>query len=363
MMVATYRHYLVQRRRLSPGNRKMRMQWFLVAFAGTFAASFDFATKLGMPIYPFGYLPILWWLLLVGYAIQRYRILDITPSLAARHIIETMADAVLVVDEEGVIRIANQAAADMFRTQEPLAGRPISSVDSGLWPKIELTRWAPERTIRQVEISTYAASSCPVTLEVSASVISSRSHEPIATVCVFRDVSDRRRVELELRRCQALLDHTRSLVYFTDAEHRFVLVNRHFEQVLNVRSGDVRGKTLHEVFGQHAAELIRHHEQALEAELPFECEETISHGDERHRYFSVKVPLFYPAGSPYGICNISTEVTGRRRTEEDRRRVVTQLQESEHHLRGTLADLRVKQLEREVEELTSELRRIRGAQP
>jgi PAS domain S-box-containing protein len=360
MMVATYRHYLAQRRRLSPGKRKMKIQWFLVAFAGTFAASFDFAAKLGLPIYPFGYLPILWWLLLVGYAIQRYRILDITPSLAARHIIETMADAVLVVDEEGVIRIANQAAANMFRTATPLGGQMLSSVDNGLWPKIELARWAPKRTIRQVEIATYSASSCPVILEVSASVISSRSNEPLATVCVFRDVSDRRRVELELRRCQALLDHTRSLVYFTDAEHRFVLVNRHFEQVLNVRSSDVRGRTLREVFGVHAEELVRHHEHALEAELPIECEETISHGDGRHLYFSVKVPLFYQAGSPYGVCNISTEVTGRRRTEEDRQRVVSQLQESEHHLRGTLSDLRVKQLEREVEELRSELRRARG---
>lgn len=363
MMVATYRHYLLQWRRLSPGKRKMRVQWFLVAFTGTFAASFDCAAKLGAPIYPFGYLAVLWWLLLVGYAIQRYRILDITPSLAARHIIDTMADALLVVDEEGIIRIANQAAADMFRTAEPLTGRPISSVDGGVWPKIELARWAPERMIRQVEIATYSGSGCPATLEVSASVINSpRSNEPIATVCVFRDVSDRRRVELELRRCQALLDHTRSLVYFTDAEHRLVFVNRHFEQLLSVRSGEVRGKSLHEVFGVHADELVRHHERALEAEIPVECEETIAYGDERHLYFSIKVPLFYPAGSPYGVCNISTEVTGKRRTEEDRQRVVSQLRESEHHLRGTLADLKVKQLEREVEELRSELRRARGTQ-
>jgi hypothetical protein len=112
----------------------------------------------------------------------------------------------------------------------------------------------------------------------------------------------------------------------------------------------------------HADELVRHHERALEAEIPVECEETIAYGDERHLYSSIKVPLFYPAGSPYGVCNISTEVTGKRRTEEDRQRVVSQLRESEHDLRGTLADLKVKQLEREVEELRSELRRARGTQ-
>jgi len=365
MMVVTYRHYLVERRRLSPGARKMRIQWFLVAFLGIFLASFDYATKMGVPIYPFGYLAVLWWLLLVGYAIWRYRILDITPSLAARRIIDTMADAVLVIDEEGVIRIANQAAADMFQgTLEPLVGRPLSSVDSGLWPKIELARWAPERIIRHVEVTMASAARRMVTLELSASVISSQGNEPIATVCVFRDVSDRTAMELQLRRCQAILDHTRSVVYFTDAEHRFVLVNRHLEQVLNVGSGELAGRTMQEVFGPKAGELVRHHDRALESELPVECEENIPHGgDGDHLYVSIKVPLFYPAGSPYGVCSISTEITERRRMEDDRQRVVAQLQASEHHLRETLGDLRVKELEREVADLRAELHRTRGTQP
>lgn len=207
MMALSWRHYLVEYRTSPPGIRKMRIKCFFIGFIGPVVASIDFLPKLGIPVYPIGYVPILWWVSFVGFAIWQYHILHLTPSVAAEQILQTIADAVLVIDEDGVIRIANHATGPLFRmAQSDLIGKRLASIDRSLAHTISMAKWVSDGSIHRAEVTLSQLADKVLTLELSASVMKDRAGEVVATVCVLRDVTSRKQAELALQDVNATLD-------------------------------------------------------------------------------------------------------------------------------------------------------------
>ncbi len=68
------------------------------------------------------------------------------------------------------------------------------------------------------------------------------------------DITEHKRAEEALRESQQLLDtilhHMPAPVYLRDAEGRFKLVNRKYEEVHDLDNEKIRGKALHEVFSK-----------------------------------------------------------------------------------------------------------------
>ena len=208
MMVLSLRHYLVEYRRCPPGIRKMRIKCFLIGFIGPLVASVDFLPKMGITVYPIGYIPILWWLSFVGFAIWHYHILHLTPSVAAEQILQTMADAVLVIDKDGVIWVANHAAGALLGiVASELLGKRLTSIDTTLAETINLAEWAPYESIHRAEVTLSRDVDEVITLELSASVMKDPAGETVATVCVLRDVTRRKQAEQALQDLNATLDH------------------------------------------------------------------------------------------------------------------------------------------------------------
>jgi PAS domain S-box-containing protein len=137
---------------------------------------------------------------------------------------------------------------------------------------------------------------------------------------------------------QGVLDHAMAAIYLRDAEGRYVLVNRHWEALAERRAEDVVGKSIDEVMPSETVEALRAHDRmVLELSKSIQFEETVPRADGVHTYVSVKFPQFDRAGRPVGVWGISTDITERKRAEEQARRHQAELA---HVLRlGTMGEM------------------------
>jgi two-component system CAI-1 autoinducer sensor kinase/phosphatase CqsS len=105
-----YRKY----RRTTHVRTRRRLGWVLSALCIGYLASADFAPSLGIPLYPFGYIPAAIYLIVLTYITVQYRLMDIRPELATGLVLETMHGAVIVVDLEDTVRVINGVAGEML---------------------------------------------------------------------------------------------------------------------------------------------------------------------------------------------------------------------------------------------------------
>jgi len=179
---------------------------------------------------------------------------------------------------------------------------------------------------------------------VEISVLSVKMRGKWNAIGILRDITKRKEIENALletkKRSQEVLDNTTAVIYIKDLEGKYILINRQFEKLFNVSRKLIEGKTDYDIFPKEMADAFRKNDlKVLEENCSIEFEEVAPLDDGLHTYISVKLPLKSEQGVPYAICGISTDITERKRTEEE-------LIKYRNHL------------EELVEERTSELKRI-----
>lgn len=130
--------------------------------------------------------------------VLRYRLLDLRP-VARTLVVETMRDAVLVVDAHGHVVDANPAAEQLLgRAATAIIGRPANAVLRAQAGPVEL----PEAGVHDLRFGDDDRD-----LELAVTPLADARGATAGRVLVFRDVSERRQLERDLRR----LAHTDAL--------------------------------------------------------------------------------------------------------------------------------------------------------
>jgi PAS domain S-box-containing protein len=140
----------------------------------------------------------------------------------------------------------------------------------------------------------------------------------------LRDVTDRKLTEDALRRNEQLLqeviNNTTAVIYVKYTDGRYLLTNRRFEQLFHLTTDQIVGHTDHEIFPKDIADAFRANDVTVsERNTAVEYEEYAPHSDGLHTYISIKFPLCDHTGKPYATCGISTDITERKRIEDELR--------------------------------------------
>ncbi|KAM3106635.1 ATP-binding protein [Phormidesmis sp. 146-33] len=111
---------------------------------------------------------------------------------------------------------------------------------------------------------------------------------------------------------QAIIDNSPSVIYLTDIQKNFLLINQRYEKTFKVDGQQIIGRSIEDVFSPEiAAEFITNNQTVIESRQPLEVEEVALLEDGLHTYLSVKFPLFNASGTVQAVCGISTDITQR----------------------------------------------------
>ncbi len=241
IMVFILRLFWQEYRYSKSERHKKRIGGLLIGFIGGYLAAVDFLPALGIPVYPFGYIPIFFFIIVCAYVVMRYELVDITPELAANQILETMHGAVIVADLEGRIQVINRVALEMLGYQKAeLVGRDLASILPGIAERSANfqpgshyfsgrdTVW-PGRQGWQYDVSVFE------------SRLAGSGNVPVGTVYVAHDITERKQAEKRLKESLSLTratqDATADGILVVDNQGRISDFNEQFARLWRIPQG------------------------------------------------------------------------------------------------------------------------------
>jgi signal transduction histidine kinase len=203
LMAMSLRHYWQENHAARFGIAQLRSKALFIAFCVAYLAAFDYLAAFGVALYPFGYIAVLGFIILTARAVWRFRLVEITPAFAATEIINAMADALLVLNNEGTVRVANRAAGQLFkRPENRLIGNRIQSLTPIIAPaEFILDRVILSGSVRDYEFPLIDQQTGRATLSVSSFAMrDDPAMAPLAFVCIIRDVTEQKKAQMDIQR-------------------------------------------------------------------------------------------------------------------------------------------------------------------
>ncbi len=220
MVVALHAYWKAWRRAGDEIGRR-RVRNLLLAFGVGFLGALDFLPKFHVDVLPLGFLAILFFQFVAAHTVRRYRLVDLSPSFAAREIVATMADPLIVCDADHRIRVVNDAACAVFGfAQEELLGRPVGDLaGADAEQRRTLIDAVASPTTRDAETVFRSRGGEAIDVSVSVSHLWDEVAGSVGTVVIARDIRDRKRAEQQLR-------HNAFFDALTDLPNRALLMDR-----------------------------------------------------------------------------------------------------------------------------------------
>ena len=119
------------------------------------------------------------------------------------------------------------------------------------------------------------------------------------------------------QRLQGILDHSPAIIYLKDLEGRYILLNRQFERSFHIEHSTVLGKSARELFPPRLAEIYERNDQQALASGTVHVEEPSLIDGDVHVFSTAKFPLLGQDGKPYALCGIGSDVTERKKADDE----------------------------------------------
>ncbi|MFI5354621.1 MAG: PAS domain-containing protein, partial [Desulfobaccales bacterium] len=278
------------------------------------------------------------------------------------NVIDNSVDAIGIVDRQGRFILWNRRAEEIYGYPfQALAGKTAFDLyaDPAELERM-LIKLRHEGVVREYEITMKKSDGSIVTMDISISLLKDDQGETIGSVCVARDLSRRKRDEMQLKRAQdelrrysrdlerqvrertrainSILHYTPAVVYLKDKLGHYRLVNPRYEELFGIKNEDIQGKSDHDIFPAEVADQFRTNDLlVLTQKRSRQVEERVTLKDGVHTYLSVKFPLYDEQGNADGLCGISTEITELKKAQEQLRLLSGSIMASQEKERAAIA--------------------------
>ena len=278
------------------------------------------------------------------------------------NVIANSVDAIGIVDRHGKFILWNRRSVEIYGYElEELADKTAFELyaDPDELNRM-LERLRRDGVVREFEILMKKKDGTIVPMDISISLLKDDLGRTIGSVCLARDLSERKKAEAALKHAQAelrryssdlerqvreqtreinsILRYTPSVVYIKDREGRYTLVNSRYEELFKISQEQIRGKCDHDMFPRALADQIRASDlRVLAHRRSFQAEEAMPPPDGRRTYLSVKFPLYNEQGAPTGLCGIATDITELKKAQDQLRRLSGSIMANQEKERKAIA--------------------------
>ncbi|HOD58914.1 MAG TPA: PAS domain S-box protein, partial [Rectinema sp.] len=191
-------------RQMEPGAKRDQIRLFMISLSIAALASVDFLSSIpSLHFYPIGFLLVLVFISLQAYAIMKYK----RASLGT--IFEAIEDGIIVIDKNGKIEEANPSMETMLGIKKhDLLGKDflsiVSLVSSGTEDPEKVEAMIKNLLLTPAKIADedIAFKDSERHFNVASSPILDRFGAKTGTILIFRDITERKKMEEELRRYQ-----------------------------------------------------------------------------------------------------------------------------------------------------------------
>ncbi len=318
--------YWTEYKKIEPGIHKLRIKWFMIAFGVLYFGAVDYLAKYDIPVYPFGYLPVIAFVLIASLTIMRYRLADLTPEFAASQILETMHGAVLVADLNGDIRVVNRAACALLgHPESELTAMSINRfADTTQNERINPQQLMREGIVHNYEMPWRLQNGQTIDVSVSASVVNDQDGFAAGIVYVVFDVIERKRAEearIREERYALAVRGARDGLWDWNLKTDEIFFSERWKAMLGLDESEI-GTSIGDWFQRiHTDELGRVRQEInahLEGQTPhYESEHRMLHKDGTYRWILCRgIAVRDSDGKALRFAGSQTDVTERVSTAE-----------------------------------------------
>ncbi|HEX3018695.1 MAG TPA: PAS domain S-box protein [Chitinispirillaceae bacterium] len=250
-------------------------------------------------------------------------------------IFNNMSTGIIVMDNKGTVIAFNKTALVWhgFKSNSEIwAHLPQYFEEFDFLDKegnvIPIEEWPASRAVKRDYvkdfIATFIRKKTGDSRWISYTVIPihNADHEVVRLLIELVDITGRKQAEdaeaAAHRLTQSIIDNTTSVVYAFDLEGRFLLANTAIEKMFNSTQKQLIGKKRHEFMPKKDADWHEENDhQIIKEGRALEFEEYYQLNDRSITWLTTKFPLLDTKGRIYAVGGISTDISQRKKAEEE----------------------------------------------
>jgi PAS domain S-box-containing protein len=249
----------------------------------------------------------------------------IESEIKYKTIFENSAVAITLADENGRIISWNKYAEKIFQMSEvDLHLKPVQELyPPKEWDKIKLENIRKKGMQHHLETKIIRKNKELLEVDISISVLKNHKGGIIGSICVFKDISEQKRIEKELiikhDLLKSLLDNIPDCIYFKDKNSKFVVVNKAKAEKSNTTSDKMIGKTDFDFFNErYANESMIDDKKVMETGTPLinKIEKVEDLAGQEYWISVTKIPRFDERGKIIGTMGINRDITSIKKSEK-----------------------------------------------